>query len=156
QPGLGGGGEGAQRPRGPAYDGERGALGGKGGDVARVAVRLVEHRRRRPPKGTLTTEAVVMAPVIKVASTDAAPRPPAPRRGSRAAPRPYGDRMSRCSAGGDSTYHRPWNRGTRFSRNAATPSRWSSVWPQRRCVIASRSRSARKSPVAAWFTFSFM
>ena len=56
----------------------------------------------------------------------------------------------------DSTDHLPWNRGSRFSRKAATPSRWSSVRPQRRCVIASRLRSVRKSPVAAMFTFSFM
>ena len=58
--------------------------------------------------------------------------------------------------GTDSTDHLPWNRGSRFSRKAATPSRWSSVRPQRRCVIASRLRSVRKSPVAAMFTFSFM
>ena len=51
---------------------------------------------------------------------------------------------------------RPWKRGSRFSRKAATPSRWSAVWPQRRCVTASRSSTVRKSAVSDRFTFSFM
>jgi hypothetical protein len=37
---------------------------------------------------------------------------------------------------------RPLNFGVRFSRNAATPSRWSAVPLVRRCVSASRSSSA--------------
>ena len=52
--------------------------------------------------------------------------------------------------------HRPLNAGSRFSMNARTPSLWSSVIPQRRCVIASRSRMVRKSCVSDRFTFSFM
>ena len=52
--------------------------------------------------------------------------------------------------------YRPWNAGSRFSMNARTPSLWSSVIPQRRCVIASRSRMVRKSWVSDRFTFSFM
>src|SRR6266849_2380686 len=41
--------------------------------------------------------------------------------------------------------HRPVNWAARFSKNARTPSLWSSVWPHRRCVSASRSSSVRKS-----------
>lgn len=50
----------------------------------------------------------------------------------------------------------PRNAGSRFSRKARTPSLWSSVSPQRRWVIASRSSSVRKSAVTARLMFSFI
>src|SRR4029077_2266385 len=54
QPWLGGGGDGARRPRDADHDGERRAAGRRGSDVARGAARPVERRRRRPPEAALT------------------------------------------------------------------------------------------------------
>ena len=50
----------------------------------------------------------------------------------------------------------PWNLGARFSTKAVDPSLWSSVSPQRACVIASRSKMVRKSECIARLMFSFM